>query len=59
MGRPITFRIRRGAAYLDEGDFPSVELGGEMGAAGKRARHQLEHQHETTGGGQKASPQIP
>ncbi len=59
MRRSITLRIRRGATYFDKGNFPRVELDGEMGAAGKRARHQLEHEHESAGGSQNAAPPIP
>ena len=59
MRRSVTLRIRGGSADLGEGDFSGVELDGEMGAPGKRAGHQLEHEHETAGGGQKAAPRLP
>lgn len=59
MRRPMTLRTRRGPAYLDEGDFPGVEPDGKMGAARKRARHQLEYEHDAAGGGQQAASPIP
>lgn len=56
MTGPVALRIRRSVADLNEADFTRVELDGEMGAAGKRARNQLEHKHETAGSGQEAAP---
>ncbi|KPH76433.1 hypothetical protein AE618_23295 [Bosea vaviloviae] len=59
MRRPITLRIQGGTADLGERYLACVELDGEMRAPRKRAGHQLEHEHETAGGDQKASPRIP
>ena len=59
MSRPITLRIQGGTADLRERYLACVELDGEMRAPRKRAGHQLEHEHETAGGDQKASPRIP
>ncbi len=57
MRRPMTFRTHRGPTDRDEEGLSGVEVDGEMGAACKRARHHLEHEHDTAGGGEKAASQ--